>query len=103
MKIKKGDKVKILSGKDRNKTGEVLATFPKEQRILVEGINIVKKHKRQTGKKDEPGGIVQMEAPIHASKAMVVCPACTKPTRIGYKVTKDSKKRVCKKCSKVIQ
>jgi large subunit ribosomal protein L24 len=97
MRIKKGDTVKILSGNDKGKTGEVLAVIPKTEKILVKGVNIRKKHVKPR-KQGEEGGIISAECAIHSSKANVVCPKCNKATKIGYSIEKDEKVRVCKKC-----
>lgn len=104
MKVKKGDTVKILSGKDRGKTGKILSVLRDEGRIIVEKINIVKKHRKQTGNSAErnEGGIIEVESPISVSKVMIVCPSCSKPARIGYKINKDKKVRICKKCSSTL-
>ena len=98
MKIRKGDTVKVLSGNDKGKTGEVLEVIPKTQKIIVKGINIRKKHIKPR-KQGEEGGIIPSEFSIHSSKVAVVCPKCGKATRIGYSVEKDEKVRVCKKCN----
>ena len=97
MKIKKGDNVKVLSGNDKGKTGEVLEVIPKTQKVIVKGVNIRKKHVKPR-KQGEEGGIIPVECSIHSSKVNVVCPKCGKPTRIGYLVEGDTKVRVCKKC-----
>jgi len=97
MKIRKGDTVKVLSGNDKGKTGEVLEVIPKTQKIIVKGINIRKKHIKPR-KQGEEGGIIPSEFSIHSSKVAIVCPKCGKATRIGYSVEKDEKVRVCKKC-----
>jgi len=102
LKIKKGDKVKVLSGKDRGKISQVLSVLPNQQRVLVSKINIVKKHKKKTGNTKDPGGIIESERPIHISNVMIVCSACSKPTRISYEVKKSGKKRTCKKCKTVL-
>ena len=102
MKIKKGDTVKVLSGNDKGKTGEVLEVIPKTQKIIVKGINIRKKHIKPR-KQGEEGGIIPSEFSIHSSKVAVVCPKCGKATRIGYSVEKDEKVRVCKKCGENIR
>ncbi|HHU69488.1 MAG TPA: 50S ribosomal protein L24 [Thermoanaerobacterales bacterium] len=100
--IKKGDTVYIISGKDKGKKGKVLSVLPKEGKIIVEGVNIVKKHVRPT-RELQQGGIIDQEAPFYSSKAMVVCNKCNKPTRIGRKFLKEgSKVRVCKKCGEII-
>ena len=97
MNIKKGDTVKILSGNDKGKTGEVIEIIPKTEKIVVKGVNIRKKHVKPR-KQGEEGGIISVECPIHSAKANVVCSKCGKATRIGYTVEKDEKVRVCKKC-----
>lgn len=106
--VRKGDTVHIIAGKERGafdaltKRGKVLKVLPEKNRIIVERINIIKRHQRPS-KTNQQGGIVEREAPIHVSNAMVVCPKCTKPTRIGYEILKDgSKVRVCKKCGEHI-
>jgi len=99
MRIKKGDTVKVLSGNDKGKTGEVLEVIPKTEKIIVKGVNVRKKHVKPR-KQGEEGGIISVEVAIHSSKASVVCPKCGKATRIGFKENKDNKKvRVCKKCN----
>ena len=102
LRIKKGDTVKILSGNDKGKTGEVLEVMPKVEKIIVKGINIKKKHMKPR-RQGEEGGIISMEFPIHMSKCSVVCPKCGKAVRIGFKVEKDSKVRVCKSCGAEIK
>lgn len=102
MKIKKGDNVKVLSGNDKGKTGEVLEVIPKTQKIIVKGINVRKKHVKPR-KQGEEGGIIPVECAIHASKVNVVCPKCGKATKIGYQIEKNEKVRVCKKCNTKIK
>lgn len=102
MKIKKGDKVKVLSGNDKGKTGEVLEVIPKTEKIIVKGINVRKKHIKPR-KQGEEGGIIPVECAIHVSKVNVVCPKCGKATRVGYEVDKDQKVRVCRKCGAKIK
>lgn len=102
MRIKKGDTVMVLSGNDKGKTGEVLEIIPKTEKIIVKGVNIRKKHTKPR-KQGEEGGIIPSEYSIHSSKVSVVCPKCGKATRIGYKVEKDEKVRVCKKCGATIK
>ncbi|MBN1871531.1 MAG: 50S ribosomal protein L24 [Candidatus Omnitrophica bacterium] len=103
IKIKRNDTVKLLKGKDRGKTGKVLKVFPTEGRALIEGINFIKRHTRQT-KQDQKGGIIQKEAPVRFSNLMLICKHCNKPTRVGTKIMQDgsSKARICKKCKEVI-
>ena len=102
MRIKKGDTVEILSGNDKGKQGEVLEVIPKSEKILVKGVNVRKKHVKPR-KQGEEGGIIQTEIAINSSKANVVCPKCKKVTKIGYKIEKDQKVRVCKKCGAEIK
>ena len=98
MKIKKGDTVLIISGKDKKKKGKVLRTFPKQGKILVEGINLKKKHVKPK-KESEKGQIVEKPYPMYASCAKLFCPTCQSPTRVGFKiVSKGEKRRICKKC-----
>jgi large subunit ribosomal protein L24 len=96
--VKKGDTVMVITGKDRTKTGKVLRVLPKKDGVLVEGINTVKRHMRARG--NEPGGIIEKEAPIHISNVMVYCNKCRKPVRTRTNVLEDGKKaRICVKCS----
>lgn len=102
LRVKKGDTVIVLSGKDKGKTGRVLSVIPKEERVIVEKINMIKKHMKPN-KQHPQGGIIEKEGPIHISKVMLICPKCNKPTRIGNKILEDGKKvRVCKKCKEVM-
>lgn len=94
--VRKGDTVVILSGKDKSKKGKVLEVSPTERKVIIEGCNMVTKHVKPR-KMGEPGGIVKAEAPLYASKVMLVCPKCGKPTRLAHTVDKNgNKKRVCK-------
>jgi large subunit ribosomal protein L24 len=102
LKLKKGDTVKVLSGNDKGKTGEVLEIIPKTEKVIVKGVNIKKKHVKPR-RQGEEGGIIPREFPIHASKLAVVCPKCGKATRIGFEVDGDNKVRVCKKCGAKIK
>lgn len=95
MHVKKGDKVMVISGKDKGKTGTILAAFPKKDRVIVEGVNVVKKHSKPS-QANPQGGIFDKEAPIHVSNVMVVDPKTNEPTRIGYQVV-DGKKSACSK------
>ena len=97
MRIKKGDTVQVLSGNDKGKKGEVLQVMPKDSKIVVKGVNVRKKHIKPR-KQGEEGGIISVEVAIPSSKANVVCSKCGKATKVGYKVEKDEKVRVCKKC-----
>ncbi len=96
--VKKGDTVQIISGKDRGKQGKVLEVSPKEGKVIVEGHGMVTKHVKPR-KMGEQGGIVKAEGAMYASKVMIVCPKCGKPTRIGHQIAEDgTKTRVCRKC-----
>jgi len=100
--VKKEDTVIVISGKDKGKKGRVIAAFPRNNRVLVEGVNMVQKHAKPS-QSNPQGGILNQEAPIHASNVMVVDPKTGEPTRIGYKVTDNGKKvRVAKKSGRVI-
>lgn len=102
LRIRKGDKVIILSGKDRGKSGRVLKVMPSKNRVIVEGVNLVKKHMRRRSE-NEPGGIQEIPAPLHISKVNLFCPNCNKGVRFGIQIMKDKTKiRVCKKCQKPI-
>ncbi len=102
MHVKKGDTVIVITGKDKGKKGRVLAAYPKKDRVLVEGINLVKKHSRPS-QANPQGGIITQEAPIHVSNVSLIDPKSGKPTRIGYKVLDNGKKvRVAKKSGEVI-
>lgn len=101
MKIKTNDKVKILSGKDKGKLGKVVQVFPEEGKLVVEGMNVIKKHLK-TRSKNEKGQVLELAAPFFSSKAQLVCPKCEKPVRVGYKIENDKKIRVCRKCGQSI-
>ncbi len=96
MHVKKGDKVMVISGKDKGKQGTILEAYPKKDRVLVEGINLVKKHAKPS--QDNPqGGILNQEAPVHVSNVMPIDPKTGEPTRVGYEVKDGKKVRVAKK------
>nr|WP_263323877.1 50S ribosomal protein L24 [Neobacillus sp. Marseille-Q6967] len=95
MHVKKGDKVRVISGKDKGKTGTILAAYPKENRVLVEGVNIVKKHAKPS-QVNPQGGIMSFEAPIHVSNVMPIDPKTGNPTRVGYTTVDGKKVRVAK-------
>lgn len=102
MKIRTGDTVMVLSGKDRGKQGRVIRVMPRENRIVVDGINLVWKHKKPR-RINEKGSKIQMPAPLHASKAMLVCPHCGKPTRVERVRGEEGRLfRVCKRCKEMI-
>jgi len=97
LSIRTGDKVRVIAGKDKGKEAKVLATLPYKQRVIVERINMVKKATRPT-QRNTRGGILEIEAPIHVSNVMLVCPGCSQPTRVGRRRVEGSRVRVCKKC-----
>ena len=102
MNIKTGDTVIVLSGTSKGKKGKVLEVSPKEGKVIVEGIHIVKKHLKPR-KMGDPGGIVSAEGAMYVSKVMVICPHCNKPTRVGHKKFADgSKSRICKRCGETL-
>jgi large subunit ribosomal protein L24 len=101
MHVKKCDKVVVISGKDKGKQGEVLAAFPKKDRVLVEGVNVVKKHSKPS-QVNPQGGIVSQEAPIHVSNVMPLDPKSGEPTRVGYQVIDGKKVRVAKKSGETL-
>jgi len=101
MNIKKGDIVKILYGKERGRRGPVVAVDPTKERVVVEGLNLYKRHLKGDGR-TRTSEIVTIEKPFPISKVMLVCPSCDKPTRVGIKQEGDKKVRVCKKCGKEI-
>jgi large subunit ribosomal protein L24 len=104
MKIKKGDTVEVIAGDDRGSRGTVHRVIPKEERLVVSGVNMVKKHQRRTGNVRAQVGIIEREAPIHISNVALVCPRCDKPSRVGYRIMEDgSKVRVCKACDEAIE
>ena len=102
MKLKKGDTVKVLSGNDKGKTGEVLTVMPKDNKVIAKDVNI-RKRATKPRKAGEEGGIIASEHPVNASIVAVVCPKCGKAAKIGYKVTGDAKVRVCRNCGAEIK
>jgi len=102
MKIRKNDNVLVIVGKDKGKTGKVRFAYPKEERVIVEGINFVKKHSRARGAARQ-AGIIHLEVPVDVSNVMLLCNKCNRPTRIGFRFLEDGRKvRVCRRCSEVI-
>ncbi|TSC66745.1 MAG: large subunit ribosomal protein L24 [Microgenomates group bacterium Gr01-1014_80] len=100
-KIKKGDNVRILLGKDRGKAGKVERVLNKEKKLLVGGVNMVKRHigKKVTG---QEGTVLELPKPVDMSNVALICPNCKKPTRVGFKITGENKSRICRKCGKEI-
>jgi large subunit ribosomal protein L24 len=97
--IRKNDNVVVVTGKDRGKRGRVLKVLPQRNRLVIEGVNFVKRHTRPNPQQNVKGGIVERESPLHASNVQIVCPECGAPTRIGHQLLGDGRKvRVCRKC-----
>ena len=101
MFIKKNDKVKVIAGRDKGKEGTVEKVFPSKERVIVKGVNIVKKHQKPTNANPN-GGIVEVEAPIHVSNVMLIDPSNNEPTRVGFKIEDGKKVRVSKKTGKTL-
>jgi large subunit ribosomal protein L24 len=101
--IRKNDTVMVVAGDDKGKKGRVLSLMASESRVVVEGLNMIKKHLKPS-KQQQQGGIIEKEAPLHRSNVMLVCPKCSKPTKIGNKILENGKKiRDCKQCGEVIE
>jgi large subunit ribosomal protein L24 len=101
--IRKNDDVVVVTGKDRGKRGRVLKVVPEKNRLVVEGVNVIKRHTKPNPQRGIKGGLVEREAALHASNVQLVCPECGKPTRLGKKILGDGRKvRVCRKCEGVV-
>ena len=101
--IRKNDNVVVITGRDRGKRGRVLRVLPAKTRVVVEGVNFVKRHTRPNPQRNIKGGIVEREAALHLSNVQLVCPECSKPTRVGHERRDDgSRVRVCRKCKGVV-
>ncbi len=102
MKIRKNDAVIIIAGKDEGKKGKVRRAFPGEDKVIIEGLNMIKRHSRAR-RATRQAGIIELEAPIHVSNVMLLCNKCGKPTRVGFRFLDDGKKvRICRSCQEVI-
>ena len=102
MKIRKNDNVLVIPGKDKGKKGKVRFAYPKDEKILVEGINFIKRHTRAV-RQVRQAGIIEREAPIHVSNVMLLCSRCNRPTRVGFHFLEDGRKvRICRSCGEVI-
>lgn|SRR5690606_20981654 len=101
MHVKKGDKVQVIAGKDKGKQGTILAVFPKKERVIIEGINMVKKHAKPS-QENPQGGILNQEAAIHVSNVMPIDPKTGEPTRVGYEVRDGKKVRIAKKSGEAL-
>lgn len=101
MKIKKGDQVVVVIGKDKGSKGKVEKVFPVDNQVLVMGVNIYKKHTKPAGE-GKPGGIVDLVKPLNVAKVALICPKCGQKTRVGYQIMKEGKERICRKCKAII-
>ncbi len=102
MKIRKNDTVLVIAGKDKGKKGKVRKAIPRDHKVIVEGVNMIKRHSRARGVARQ-AGIIELEAPIHVSNVMLICGKCNKPTRVGYRFLDDGRKvRICRSCDEVI-
>ena len=102
MKIRKNDTVLVIAGKDRGKKGKVRFAYPRKDRAIVEGVNMIKRHSRAQGAARQ-AGIIELEAPLHVSNLMLICTKCDKPTRVGFSVLDDGKRvRICRVCQETI-
>lgn len=97
MKIRKDDEVEVLAGKDRGKRGRVAYAYPDSGKVIVEGVNVAKRHTKPRSA-TQPGGIIEKDMPIDVSNVAIVCRSCGKPTRVGYRFDGDDKVRICRKC-----
>ena len=103
MQVRRNDTVLVIAGKDRGKKGKVRQALPKESRVVIEGVNVVKRHMKAQGATRQ-AGIIEREAPIHVSNVMLLCTKCNRPTRIGFRFLEDgSKVRICRCCKEVIE
>ena len=100
--VRKNDTVIVTTGKDSGKRGRVLKVLPAKNRVVVEGVNIIKRHTRPNPQRNIKGGIVEREASVHASNVQLICPECGKMTRIGHRMDGERKQRICRKCEGVI-
>lgn len=102
--VRKNDRVVVISGKNKKKTGRVIEVLPRKGKIIVEGVNVIKRHTKPNSRRGVQGGIVEREAPIDVSNVMVICPHCGVATRVGHQVLADkSRTRACKKCGAAIE
>lgn len=102
LNVRRGDTVRVIAGKDKGKQGKVLRAFPEKQRVVVEGVNKIKKHTRPSQKQPQ-GGILEIEGTVHVSNVMLVCPGCGEATRVGHVREDGVRLRVCKKCGKQVE
>lgn len=101
MKLRKGDEVKIIKGKDKGKIGKIEKVLPKEQKVLIPGVNVAKRHLKARSTR-QPSEIVSVAKPIAIANVMLICPKCNLPTRVGYSLQNDKQARICKKCEQLL-
>lgn len=101
MKLKKGDEVIVTAGKDKGKKGKIEKVFPRQNKVLVGGVNIYKRHTKPRGQ-GRPGGIIDIVKPLPVANVALICPKCGQRTRVGYRLKQEEKKRFCKKCQEII-
>jgi len=101
MKLKKGDEITVIKGKDLGKKGKIEKVFPKVKKVLVSGVNLYKRHLKPRGQ-GKPGGIIDITKPLPVASVILVCPRCGQRARIGYKLTDQGKRRICRKCKEEI-
>jgi large subunit ribosomal protein L24 len=101
-KIRRGDEVVVLAGRDRGKRGKVQEVHPRTAAVVVTGVNTAKRHTKANPNKNVKGGIVEQLVPLAASKVMLICPHCNKPARVGYRIDGDTKERFCKNCGQAL-
>lgn len=101
MKIRKNDTVLVIRGRDRGKKGKVRYAYPEKERLVVDGVNMIKRHARARGGARQ-AGIIELEAPLHVSKVMLICSKCNRPSRVGFRIVEGKKFRVCSSCEEVI-
>jgi large subunit ribosomal protein L24 len=102
LKVRKGDEVVVIAGKDRGKRGKVQEVRRTDGKVVVAGVNIAKRHRKPNPSKNDKGGIIEQPMPLAMGKVMVICPHCGKPTRVAHRVDEDAKERVCKRCGESI-
>jgi large subunit ribosomal protein L24 len=102
LRVRKGDEVVVLAGKDRGKRGTVQEVDPAERRVVVAGVNIVKRHTKPNPSRQIKGGIVEQPAPLDVGKVMIVCPHCGRPARVGHRVSEGGTERICRRCGEAI-
>ena len=100
--VRRNDNVVVTTGKDRGKRGRVLRLLPTTNRLVIEGVNMIKRHTRPNPQRNIQGGILEREGALHASNVMLVCPECGKATRVGHRIQGDRKVRICRKCEGVV-